>query len=138
MADPVIAPTSAPPRAAWDQQPGENDLWFARFLRFVALGPGRSVSLVATGRRNAYPVPAHWPIQAKQRLWRERARAFDEAARADSGLVLCLNALLLTLATDSTLANGEAVALEKAAKEGYQVPPTEDEEYNGSRHSISP
>jgi hypothetical protein len=63
----------------WDQQLDENELWYCRFLRYVALGPGRSVSLVATGRRNAYPVPAHWPIQAKQRNWRARANAFDHA-----------------------------------------------------------
>lgn len=69
--------------APWEQQPGENNLWYARFLRFVALGPSRSVSLVSTGERNHYPVPAHWPMVAKQSLWRERAAAFDEAARKD-------------------------------------------------------
>lgn len=67
----------------WEQQPGENDLWYSRFLRFVALGAERSVSLVSTGMKNYYPVPAHWPMVAKQRQWRERAKAFDEAARKD-------------------------------------------------------
>jgi len=52
-------------------------------------------------------------------------------------LIERFNALLRTLATDSTLANGEAVALEKAAREGYQVPPLEDEEFIDPRHSLS-
>jgi hypothetical protein len=125
------------PRAAWDQQLGENDLWYARFLRFVALGPGRSVSLVATGRRNAYPVPAHWPIQAKQRSWRERASAFDAAIVAALKarntiedrieLVELLNNRLMALA--STATNGESAFLEATLSTGgYQLPSDDDED----------
>lgn len=132
MTDPVAAASPVRPmRKAdakpWEQQPGENDLWYSRFLRFVALGPGRSVSLVATGKRNSYPVPAHWPIQAKQKLWRERAKAFDEAAKANASLIELFNALLATLAVSAP--NGEGVALTKAVKAGgYQAPP-DDEDY---------
>lgn len=84
---------------AWDQQPGENNLWYARFLRFVAIGPTgpvgpRSISLVSTGQKNHYPVPAHWPMVAKQRLWRERAAAFDEAGRKDEAVINQFNAML--------------------------------------------
>jgi hypothetical protein len=126
-------------RHPWDQQPRENDLWYARFLRFIALGPGRSVSLVATGRRNAYPVPAHWPIQSKQNSWRERATAFDEA------VVLALKArntiedrvdLLETftnrlMALASTAPNGEAELLQAALQAGgYQLSRDEDEDYD--------
>lgn len=83
----------------WDQQPGENNLWYARFLRFVAIGPTgpigpRSISLVSTGEKNHYPVPAHWPMVAKQRQWRQRAAAFDEAARRDEAVINTFNALL--------------------------------------------
>jgi hypothetical protein len=126
-------------RAPWDQQPGENDLWYARFLRFIALGPGRSVSLVATGRRNAYPVPAHWPIQAKQNSWRDRAVAFDEAVvvalRARSTIEDQVELLEIftnrLMALASTAPNGEAELLEAALKAGgYQLPPSDDEEAN--------
>lgn len=121
------ARSSKAKRAAWDQQPGENDLWYARFARFVALGPTRSVSLVAKGRRNAYPVPAHWPIQSKQMNWRERATAFDEAAAKDPTLIVVFNNLLLALST--TAENGEVSALDAAVKAGgYHAPPTDEDE----------
>lgn len=63
----------------WGRQPFENDLWFERFMRYLKLGPRRSVSLAATGKRNAYPLPSHWMIVAKDNLWRERAHAYDIA-----------------------------------------------------------
>lgn len=63
----------------WEHQPFENDLWFERFLHYLKLGPRRSVSLAATGKRNAYPLPSHWMIVAKEHLWRERAYAYDKA-----------------------------------------------------------
>ena len=127
----------------WDPQTGENDLWYARFLRFVALGPGRSVSLVATGRRNAYPVPAHWPIQAKQRSWRERASAFDaealKALRARSTIedrveiIEDFNARLAALA--STAPNGEGHYLQASIEAGgykAHLPDEEDEDDLGT------
>jgi hypothetical protein len=110
MAEPaaVSHTTSPSPRKvrtalpAWSQQRGENDLWYFRFLRFVALGPGRSVSLVSTGERNHYPVPAHWPIQAKQLNWRERAKIFDEAAKEDPALITTFNGLLESFAVPAS------------------------------------
>lgn len=125
----ATAPT-APPRVKpkgppWAQQALENDLWYARFLRFVALGPRRSVSLVAKGKRNAYPVPAHWPIQAKQWSWRTRARAFDEAALADPRLIDAFNHQLATFV--ATAPNGEGVLMVAAVQTGgYKTPPPED------------
>jgi hypothetical protein len=113
-----------PARVPWQQQPGENDLWYSRFIRFVALGPGRSVSLAATGRRNAYPVPAHWPIQAKQHDWRPRARAFDEAVTKDPELIAEFNQRLQTLAT--TAPNGEGDLLTAALKAGGYIQPADD------------
>lgn len=64
---------------AWDRLPDENDLWYHRFLHYLKLGPGRSVSLASTGKRNAYPIPSHWMIVAKEKRWRERAAAYDQA-----------------------------------------------------------
>lgn len=99
MTEPAVVTTAskAPRRSPlpWEQQPGENALWYARFLRFVALGPRRSVSLVSTGQRNHYPVPAHWPMVAKQRSWRERATAFDEAVRKDEALMSTFESLFV-------------------------------------------
>lgn len=63
----------------WDRLPDENDLWYERFTHYLKLGPRRSVSLAATGKRNAYPLPSHWMIVAKEKRWRERARAYDRA-----------------------------------------------------------
>lgn len=122
-------PSSTPvPANPWDQQPGENDLWYARFLRYVALGPSlpRSVSLVARGRKNAYPIPAHWPIQAKQNTWKVRAEAFDAAAKADtSGQVTARFNALIGAMQASKLVNGEA---EKLLGVTYQAPPPRGED----------
>ena len=106
----------------WDQHPDENDLWYARFVRFVALGPTRSVSLVAKGYRNAYPVPAHWPMQAKQMHWRERATAFDQAVKADSKLLAAFEGLIVSLQV--RLTNGEQ---QKLVGVTYQPPPPDDD-----------
>jgi predicted secreted protein len=104
------------------------------------------VSLVATGRRNAYPVPAHWPIQSKQNSWRERASAFDDA------VVLALRSrntvedrvdLLETftnrlMALASTAPNGEAELLQAALLAGgYQLPRDEDEEDYGEAQIVN-
>lgn len=119
-----LSASKAPP---WDQRPGENDLWFARFLRYVALGQDRSVSLVAKGRKNAYPVPAHWPIQSKQNEWKARALAFDRAALSDTALVGIFNAKLASLA--ATIGNGEADLLKAAvAAGGYHGPPDDEDD----------
>jgi len=129
MIEPVPDAARAAPAVeieAWSQQPGENDLWYSRFLRFIALGPSRSVSLLAMGRRNAYPVPAHWPIQAKQWNWRERAKAFDEAAKVDPRLIEQFNNRLEAVAAEAT--NGEAGPLSKAvASGGYHAIQEDDQ-----------
>lgn len=113
----VTSARSQPPIVPWARHEGQNELWYARFLRYVALGPERSVSLVARGRKNAYPVPAHWPVQAKQQAWKVRAEAFDAAAKADPSLVHMFNALLAT--TAATAPNGEGEKLQGLT---YQVP----------------
>lgn len=116
-----------PTREPWDQRQGENDLWYIRFLRYVALGPGRSVSLVAKGQRNAYPVPAHWPVQAKQLSWRDRATAFDHAALIKPSLVTKFNDTMTTF-LPKVREGKEALALAASIKIGYQVPPELDED----------
>lgn len=129
----ALAASAAPSRAVkpkrlpWDQRPQENDLWYARFLRFVALGPSRSMSLVTRGRRNAYPVPAHWPMQAKQMDWQLRAKAFDEAAKANPAIIPIFNNLLASVAVAAT--TGSEPVLLRAAVDagGYQAPPDEED-----------
>lgn len=116
----------------WQQQPGENALWFARFIRYLALGPGRSVSLVAVGRRNAYPVPAHWPAHAKQADWNARGKAFDKAARSDPSLIATLNETLAEWARTAPPTEG-VLLLARIAAGGYIAPPPdEDEEDTGT------
>lgn len=122
------------PRHPWDQQPGENDLWYCRFMRFAALGPTRSVSLVATGRRNAYPIPAHWPIQARQLNWRERAKELDAAILSATIAVEAFNASLRTFREKSqarnngtTLATELALLDEAVNRGGYRMPSDESE-----------
>lgn len=137
MSEPSMA-TATPtrnkqPRQPWDQQPEEKALWYARFLRFVALGPSRSVSLLATGRRNAYPVPAHWPIQAKQWSWRERAKAFDEAAKANPRIIQVFNALLTVTTDEAATSTGDlhveaGPLLTTVLVGGYLLPPPPDED----------
>lgn len=107
----------------WEQQPGENDLWYGRFLRYLALGPGRSVSLVAKGRRNAYPVPAHWPIQARQLEWKTRAEGFDEAYKVEE---VELNKWFVAtlVSTRDRLPTDEA---NKTMGIMYQAPPPEED-----------
>lgn len=85
MSDETALTTAPATKAAakpWEQHKSENALWYERFLRYLALGKHRSVSLVATGRRNAYPLPSHWVIVAKEKQWRERADLFDKAVEA--------------------------------------------------------
>lgn len=80
-----VRPPSSPPKLekvvgnAWDQQANENALWYQRFIDYLKLGPTRSVSLAATGRRNAYPLPSHWMVVSRDYRWKERATAWDAA-----------------------------------------------------------
>lgn len=128
----AIDPASNPPRRAsvapWEQQPGENDLWFSRFLRFVALGAERSVSLVSTGQKNYYPVPAHWPMVAKQKQWRERAKAFDEAHRKDEA---AMNKWFTT-ALVSVRERIPAIEAHKTMGVAYMPPARDDDESSDS------
>lgn len=123
-------PQAAPKREAWDQQPNENDLWFIRFLRYVAVGPGRSVSIVATGKRNSYPVPAHWPVQAKQMNWRVRAVAFDDAAWRNPALVDTFNDTLTAFLPNARNGKEAEKLAETIAAGGYQVPPPREDDPN--------
>lgn len=119
-------------RRPWDQRPVENDLWYVRFLRYVALGPSRSVSLVSKGKRNQYPVPAHWPVVAKQHAWKDRAREFDQAVSKDTSLILVFFGLLEdTLSRVSlTLALTDEPRHLRATIEGggYLVPPPAEDD----------
>ncbi len=80
-----VRPESSPPKLteiqgdAWAQQPTENALWYERFVQYLKLGPTRSVSLAATGRRNAYPLPSHWMVVSRDYRWKERATLWDAA-----------------------------------------------------------
>lgn len=129
MAEAAAAQTVTAGRAVkkepWSQLAEENDLWYGRFLRFVAIGPKRSMSILTKGRPNAYPVPAHWPMQASQLKWRERATAFDDAARANPRVIQIFNDQLRTFALATS--GKEGPALQAAALAGYHVPDPDDD-----------
>lgn len=119
-------------REQWEQQPKERDLWYARFLRYVALGPSRSMSLVAHGERNHYPVSAHWPPSAKKHHWRSRAAAFDAAVAADPSLgqwLLNAMSIMAVQLGNQDEVSKEVQLLSAAVKGGgYQAPPDDDDE----------
>jgi hypothetical protein len=73
----------------WDQQEGEPDDAFARFLVYLNIGPGRRLEdafeqsrtgrpgrgrRTGHGRQKAYMA---WVLEAERRHWRERAHAWD-------------------------------------------------------------
>lgn len=69
----------------WDQQPGENNLWFRRFQSYLRLGPRRSMlsaytrdleqrGINAKGKKH---IPSSWRDSARRWRWLERAQAWD-------------------------------------------------------------
>jgi hypothetical protein len=71
----------------WERQPGEPNLWYARFEAFRLAGPGRSLLAAVNehrqqrGRGRTRSVPQAWASNAKRWRWRERAEAWDESQR---------------------------------------------------------
>lgn len=144
----VTAAAQPTPRASarkatspWERQPFDTDLWFARFLFYMALGPRRSVSKAAMGRPNAYPVPAHWPIQARQLNWKARAEAFDAEAIANPSLVTRFNTFIRRDAEIIIKATRPVVRAfaETIIAAGYQpLPPDDYEEPAPPPEPVSP
>lgn len=72
----------------WERLPGENALWYHRFLTFRDLGPARKIHrayLVECERDNNGKEPPNinkiWYQRAGQFHWVERANAWDEHRR---------------------------------------------------------
>lgn len=68
-------------RKAWDQQPGESELWFGRFDVYRAMGRKRTMRkaralLLAQGVPEV-GVLDNWQRMSSQWNWVERAKAFD-------------------------------------------------------------
>jgi hypothetical protein len=76
-----------PQSEPWDRQPGEPNLWYARFERYRLVGPGRSLlgTLNAEGaekgQRRRTKVPGAWNQALRRWHWRERAESWDEQER---------------------------------------------------------
>lgn len=76
-----------PQREPWERQPGEVNLWFARFELFRMAGPTRSVLGIVNkerefrGKNKAKSIPQAWAKAARQWRWRERAELSDEFER---------------------------------------------------------
>lgn len=74
MGAPPTPLTLDPDRDPWEQQPGESDLWFARFLSYRDLGRGRTLAKVAQTLARS---DSHVRQYAGPHHWTERAAAWD-------------------------------------------------------------
>jgi hypothetical protein len=108
----------------WDQQPGEPDDAYARFLIYLNIGPGRRLEdafeqsrtgragrgrRTGRGRQQAYLA---WFLEAERRRWRERAHAWDV-----SRIPAQLQELAVNVATMKQLMGAKALeAMEAHAK----------------------
>lgn len=71
---------------AWEQWPGEGDLWYTRFTYFLALGANRSVdgaykTAVEREGLNGERANPTWRKKAKEWYWAERASLHDADER---------------------------------------------------------
>ena len=75
------------PAEPWEQQPGEPNLWYARFERYRLDGPSRSLLGTLNAERQqraatkAKSLSQAWASNAKKWHWRSRAEAWDEQQR---------------------------------------------------------
>ena len=84
------SPTGPVEICPWDQAAGEPGRWYALFVRFVEMGPGRSVRGLwrVTREEGSNPskvakVSSAWHDRASQWRWVERAEAFDVQQAAE-------------------------------------------------------
>ena len=69
---------------AWEPMPGESNLWYDRFARFLAQGATRSVRAVyqeEKGNEHSKSVPASWTEASHRYDWPRRAQAYDAFQR---------------------------------------------------------
>lgn len=74
----------------WDQQPGEDTRWYARFDAYRRLGPARTIRAAYAAecasrgvvRRRSQSVPGSWDAAQARWRWAERAQAWDAAQLA--------------------------------------------------------
>jgi hypothetical protein len=77
-------PDTMPSPEPWERQPGESNLWFSRFQRYLLAGPSRSLLGTVNGERTEKgqekqsKVPGSWNQAFTRWNWRERAEAWDE------------------------------------------------------------
>lgn len=64
----------------WEQQQGEADEWYARFVRYLEQSGRRSVARAAAGEPDG-PKPRRWQEAARIGRWAGRAHAWDAAGR---------------------------------------------------------
>lgn len=78
----------------WDQQEGEPDLWYGRFVKFMRLGTRRSIRSVFLKEnkqkqaKTSTNVGPEWCNAAKQWNWEERARAYDKYQRDEEDKII--------------------------------------------------
>jgi hypothetical protein len=83
-------PDTLPLSEPWERQPGEPNLWFSRFQRYLLAGPSRSLlgtvngERTEKGREKQSKVPGSWNQAFARWNWRERAEAWDERVRHEA------------------------------------------------------
>ncbi len=74
----------APDRQPWDQQPGEDDYWFAQFGVFLRMGPGRSLLGAykrSETRNRKTEKDRKRPIDSAPPTWREACGKYEWSKR---------------------------------------------------------
>ena len=63
----------------WEQQPGESDAAYVRFLLYRNLGPARSIDAAYQMMNNEghQRAPGQWKRDSVTHRWQERAQAWD-------------------------------------------------------------
>jgi hypothetical protein len=86
----ALNPSTNSESPAWERQEGENDLWYFRFRRYLAMGTTRSVmgafnaERVEQGKAKEPRPSGAWTKAAERFAWRERAAAYDAHQIAQS------------------------------------------------------
>jgi hypothetical protein len=78
----ALEAAGGPPPEPWEQQPGEPEKAFGRFLVYLRLGPTRTLTeaaRMAGGRSSGgkYSFGGNWSRYCTEWHWRDRARAWD-------------------------------------------------------------
>ncbi len=82
----------------WDQQEGEPDASYNRFLAYLGLGPARSIRKASCvflrkpmTKKNMKWQPGSWTHDSRRWHWVERVRAYDRTMVENMGRDTCIS-----------------------------------------------